>query len=85
MNTIVSLATEPEAVLHLTYADGKTIRVDLGDLLDAGGIFAALRNSHVFAQAALGDKGRYVEWPNGADLCADALRLSGEDVMDRAI
>ena len=31
------------------------------------------QDPRVFAQVRLGENGRYIEWPNGVDLCADAL------------
>lgn len=34
----------------------------------------------IIAQVAVGENGRYVEWPGGLDFCADALRQTGNPV-----
>jgi len=69
------LPTPPEA-LDLTFADGTLARVELGPQIAKGGVFSALKDPAVFSGVAIGEGGRFLEWPGGVDLCADALRLA---------
>ncbi len=60
--------------LEVAFDDGTSGVADLSRAVDQGGVFAALRNADEFAKATIGGDGRYVEWPCGVDLCADALK-----------
>ena len=62
-------------LLELVYEQGETVEVDLGPLIAAGGVWAALSAPADFARVKVGPDGRYVEWPGELDLCADALWL----------
>ena len=70
---VKSVVALPDFTVHLEYVDGDIIDVDIAPLIAQGGVFEALHDPRVFAQVRLGENGRYVEWPNGVDLCADAL------------
>lgn len=59
--------------LWLRYDDGVEGTVDLSDLVGRG-VFAAWTDRHVFEAVQITDSGA-LEWPDGIDLCADALYL----------
>jgi len=61
--------------VRLILTDGTTLERDLRDLL-TGPVFAeVLRDENAFRQVRV-ESGSLV-WPNGADLCADALIWGG--------
>jgi hypothetical protein len=74
--SIKILTPKPDYRLRLVYSDGVEIVVNFKPLIPKGGIFSALADPEFFAQASLGDRGRSIEWSNGVDFCADALRIS---------
>ena len=69
--------------LFVTY-DDETLRVDLARLVARGGVFAPLRDPARFAAVTVGAGGRWLEWPDGPDLCADALLLAARGEHDLA-
>jgi hypothetical protein len=73
---ITHVLPAPPAALDLTFADGTAARVELGPEIARGGVFLALRDPQVFSGVRIGEGGRFLEWPGGVDLCADALRLA---------
>lgn len=75
-HTITHVAAEPGCTLRLTYASGEVVRIDLTGMIGQRGVFADLADPEAFARVTLGERGRYVEWPSGVDLCADALWLA---------
>ena len=75
------LPAPPEA-LDLTFADGTAARVELGPQIAKGGVLSALKDPEVFSGVVIGDGGRFLEWPGGVDLCADALRLAATHQPD---
>lgn len=72
--------TEVEALsgfrLRVAFADGLVGLVDMSTLIHSpkAGVFAALRDSSLFAQAAL-DYGA-VSWPGELDLAPDAMHAA---------
>lgn len=72
---VVSVHTEPDRQLRVTFIDGTTGTVDLRNFLNAshiqGTVFEPLRDSAYFAQVHV-TMGA-VQWPNGADLAPDAM------------
>jgi len=60
--------------LLVTFEDGFTGSADLSDLQDRGGVFEALRDPAVFAQAFVDPEQGTVAWPNGADIAPESLR-----------
>ncbi|MBD0318975.1 MAG: DUF2442 domain-containing protein [Gemmatimonadetes bacterium] len=72
----------PPAALDLAFADGTAARVDLGPQIAMGGVFSALSDPRVFSRVEIGEGGRFLEWPGGVDLCADALRLAATNAAD---
>jgi hypothetical protein len=79
LHTITRVAPDPGGRLHLTYASGGVVEVDLTPMIRRGGVFAALADPALFAQVTLGPGGRYLEWRGEVDLCADALRLAAHE------
>lgn len=74
MQKIVNVRTEPDYHLHLRFEDGTSGTLDLGDWIEGGGVFEQLRDPAAFARVQIGGGGRFIEWPNEIDVCADALR-----------
>lgn len=60
--------------LWLEFEDGESNLVDFAPTIERGGVFDELASPGVFAQARIGEAGRYIEWPGTIDFCADALR-----------
>lgn len=60
--------------LRLTFEDGFTGTADLSDLQDRGGVFEALRDPAVFAQAFVDSEQGTVAWPGGVDIAPESLR-----------
>jgi len=67
------VAAEPGLHLTATYSDGRTIHVDLADLVARLKVFAPLEAPAEFATASVADFGWSVEWACGASLDAERL------------
>ena len=78
LHTIRSVRPVGSAALELVFEDGRPRRVDLSELVRVGGVFAPLADPAGFAQVRPDDRGRALVWPNGVDLCADALWAAAE-------
>jgi len=76
-NIIVAAIPGPDSSLVLRYQDESYLKVDFTAVIDQGGVFEALADPDFFRRVAIGEGGRYLEWPGGLDFCADALRLQG--------
>lgn len=74
LNHIIKVSPEPNFRLRLVYSDGAVIVVNFNPLIEQGGVFTALADPLLFEQVRLGDHGRYIEWNETIDFCADALR-----------
>jgi hypothetical protein len=60
--------------VRLSFSDGAVKNVDLGGLLEAGGVFAPIRDSRdLFEQVRVNPETRTVEWPREVDVDADVL------------
>jgi hypothetical protein len=68
--------------VHLVFATGEEAVVDLKDLAGRGGVFSALSDPDAFERVAVGEHGRYLEWGNGLDICADALWQRGVEEVE---
>lgn len=79
---ITRVMPAPPAALDLAFADGTAARVELGPQIAKGGVFSALNDPRVFSRVRIGEGGRFLEWPGGVDLCADALRLAATHEAD---
>jgi hypothetical protein len=61
--------------IRLTFADGAVHEIDLAGLLQAGGVFASIRDDpQLFQAVTLNREFGTVEWPGGIDLDPDVLR-----------
>lgn len=77
MRKITRLELGNELALRLTFDDGSTRVFNMAPLVKKGGVYAPLSRAEYFMSVKVATNGRYVEWPNGLDLCADALWLDG--------
>lgn len=72
---VVSVITKPDLRLHVTFVDGTTGEVDLGNFLNdakiMGTVFEPLRDSVAFSKVKVVMGA--VQWANGADLAPDAM------------
>ena len=82
MNRITNVKALPGYRLHLVFENGTEGEADLSALVGRG-VFAALADPGTFSSAQIGSAGELV-WPNGLDLCADALylRVTGQSPAD---
>jgi Protein of unknown function (DUF2442) len=71
---IIRLATEPPAVLHVTWQDGSRTRHDLALLASGQAWAAALRDPAIFRTAQIRDNGWQIVWP-GTDAALSAAGL----------
>jgi len=75
MVTIRSVQNTEAGRLRLTFSDGTTGVIDLNPMIKRGGVFATLKDPAEFSRYSVGEHGRTIQWPTGAELCADALWL----------
>ena len=76
---ITALSVPRNGVLDVTWRDGTQREVDVSSRLTRHPMLIALRDPDLFAQAEIDEWGGGVCWPNGADFCADAMRLWAEE------
>ena len=61
--------------LRLTFGDGAVHEVDLGELLQAGGVFGEIRDERdVFEAVTVDHEFGTIVWPGDVDLDPDVLR-----------
>jgi len=73
--TISQVEPLAERWLRLTFGDGAVHEVDLARLLQAGGVFASIRDDReVFEAVAVDREFGTVVWPGDVDLDPDVLR-----------
>ncbi len=77
MLTIAHLTARPDWTLEVVFEDGSRGVFDMKPLLSCEA-FEELQDPALFRQAR--NNGYFVEWPNGADLSADTLKLAGSAV-----
>jgi hypothetical protein len=79
---IVGVEVIERYVLRLSFEDGSTGTVDLGELAGRG-VFKAWEAPGAFEDVAIGSGGE-VTWRGGVDLCGDALylKVSGKSAAD---
>jgi hypothetical protein len=59
--------------VHVRFEDGTTADIDLGYLLDYGGVFEVLRDPAYFASLKADAEAGTIVWPNGADVAPETL------------
>lgn len=67
-----AVALDAHAV-HVRFEDGTTADVDLGYLLDYGGVFEPLRDPTYFASLKADAEAGTIVWANGADIAPETL------------
>lgn len=82
LHKITQLEFGADLSLRLTFEDGSAKTFSLAPLVRKGGVYAPLAQASEFRAAKIAPDGRYVEWPNGVDLCADALYIDGIPAHD---
>lgn len=76
MVRITSITPLPPTVIRCAFDTGQTAEIDVLRFLETDsfrGVFSALADPAIFAKAAIGPRGRSLEWPGEIDFCADAL------------
>jgi Protein of unknown function (DUF2442) len=69
--------------LRVSFSDGAVKDVDVGGLLEAGGVFGPIRDSRdVFEQVRVNPEAQTVEWPGDVDLDPDVLYGRYEPASD---
>jgi hypothetical protein len=83
MHTIVSLRADAARMeLELKYSDGVVVVVDFEPIIRVGGVATRLLEPGVFSGVRIGERGRWVDFGDEVEFCADALRERGV-VTDR--
>jgi len=60
--------------LRITFSDGAIKEVDVGELLDAGGVFQPIADDRaLFESVRVNEDTRTIEWPGDIDLDPDVL------------
>lgn len=77
MRRVTKVETRPEYILLVTFDDGVYGEVSMVEQL-FGPMFEPMKDPEYFAQVCVDEFGA-VCWPNGADLCPDALYLQVTD------
>ncbi|MFN3260200.1 MAG: DUF2442 domain-containing protein [Pikeienuella sp.] len=75
---LLSVRAAAPGLLDIVWSDGEHRRVDVSELLRRHHLLEALNDPDLFRRVAIDEFGSGVAWPNGADFCADALRLRGD-------
>ncbi|MCP4295140.1 MAG: DUF2442 domain-containing protein [Proteobacteria bacterium] len=75
LETITSIQTDyKHKIIVLEYNDGQIVKVDFKPIIEKGGVMSILHDSDVFKKVSIGPNGRYLQWPDDIEFCADALR-----------
>lgn len=84
--TITRVEPLAEYWLRLTFGDGAVHEVDLAGLLQAGGVFASIRDDpDVFEAVTVDREFGTVVWPGEVDLDSDVLRGDQPPASGRAL
>jgi hypothetical protein len=59
--------------LRLTFSDGAVKDVDVGDILQRGGVFSAIRDRASFEQVRVNPETRTIQWPGEIHLDPEVL------------
>ncbi|MBV9195780.1 MAG: DUF2442 domain-containing protein [Solirubrobacterales bacterium] len=60
-------------IVNVAFEDGTAADVDLGYLLEYGGVFEPLRDPAYFAQLRADAEAGTIVWPNDADIAPETL------------
>ncbi len=75
---ILNVSVIDERHLELQYDDSKTFIIDMAPIVAIGNLATQLAKESYLRRVQISHRGRSLLWPNGLELCADALRLQGE-------
>ena len=78
--TITAAQAQANGVLHLTFADGQALRVDVKPLIARHPTLRALAHPATFARVQVGEWGASVQWDGD-----DNLELAADNLRARAI
>jgi hypothetical protein len=70
---IVKITSHDDCSIVLTYDDGVVGKLDMTSYLDTG-VFVELKDLAYFHRVE--NRGSFIEWPHGQDLCADSIYAS---------
>jgi len=80
---ITAVTVTGEKTVSITWASGKTDKVDLTELIDDLAGLEPLDNAPTFAAVQVGEWGWSLIWPNGAEIGTDTLwRMAREQSFD---
>ena len=79
LRSVQPLAT---GTLQLTWDDGVSRNVDVTGWMQRHPLLKMLNDPDVFRDVSLVHNGGGVEWANGADFCAQALRLLSDEQIE---
>lgn len=69
-------------LLRISWDDGVTRDVDVSGWMRRHVLLEMLNDPTVFKDVSVVQYGGGVEWPNGADFCAQALRLLSDEQVE---
>jgi hypothetical protein len=80
---IKAVVSAGRKTVEILWANGKTDRVNLAELIRELSALAAFDHASTFSAVAVGEDGWSLIWPNGAEIGTDTLwRLAREQVGD---
>ena len=79
LRSVQPLAT---GTLQLTWDDGVSRNVDVTGWMQRHPLLKMLNDPDIFRDVSLVNNGGGVEWANGADFCAQALRLLSDEQIE---
>jgi len=80
---IKAVASASGKAVEITWASGKTDRVDLAELVSELAALAEIDDAAIFSVVAVGEDGWSLIWPNGAEIGTDTLwRMAREQAGD---
>lgn len=76
---IVSVEVLRTPVLRATFSDGAVRDIDFSETIARSRWFRTLATPTTFEDVEIVHDGRALQWVTGADYCADALRILGDE------
>ena len=76
---VTEVSSPRHPVLAVTFDDGVSREVDFSDILAKRGVWTTLLFKEAFRDVSVIHRGRAIQWINGVDFCADALRIKADE------